>query len=48
VASAVGEGAMAVQFIHQHLGGAPLIAPPRDQAHSKAPPATLVPASGSP
>jgi thioredoxin reductase (NADPH) len=25
VASAVGEGAMAVQFIHQHLGGAPAV-----------------------
>jgi thioredoxin reductase (NADPH) len=29
VASAVGEGAMAVQFIHQHLGSTPSLAPTR-------------------
>jgi thioredoxin reductase (NADPH) len=48
VASAVGEGAMAVQFIHQHLGGAPLIAPPSDPSRRAASPASLVAASGSP
>jgi thioredoxin reductase (NADPH) len=48
VASAVGEGAMAVQFIHQHLGGAPLIGAPRKDAAAQ-PPAgrDMVPASGS-
>jgi thioredoxin reductase (NADPH) len=34
VASAVGEGAMALQFIHQHLGGAVLRQRPQDAAQS--------------
>jgi hypothetical protein len=44
----VGAGAMAVQFIHQHLGGAPLIGAPRKDATAQ-PPAgrEMVPASGS-
>jgi thioredoxin reductase (NADPH) len=47
VASAVGEGAMAVQFIHQHLGGAPLIAPPRAETSDGATTGALVAASGA-
>jgi thioredoxin reductase (NADPH) len=45
VASAVGEGAMAVQFIHQHLGGAPLTGPaPSHRGHDRAARAAAVPA----